>query len=96
MDQHLQSFTIFKCFLLFWFLGTTCIGDAVKTLYIGGLFPLTGSSVGSTAKNLRSVCELAINMVNNHSDILPSHRLQMMWSDTKVLYRFVCLLFEEL
>ena len=58
--------------------------NAVKTLYIGGLFPMTSSTVASAGKALLPASELAIDMVNNRSDVLPGYRLQLVWNDTKV------------
>ena len=71
-------------FLLACIVANPSLVYAVKTLYIGGLFPITGSSVASAGKSLLSISELAIGMVNNRSDLLPGYRLQLLWNDTKV------------
>lgn len=58
--------------------------DATKTLYIGGLFPMSGSSVASAGKIFLPVSELAIDMVNNRTDLLNGYQLQLIWNDTQV------------
>lgn len=57
---------------------------ATHTLYIGGLFPMSGSSVASAGKTLLPISELAIDMVNNRTDVLNGYRLQLIWNDTQV------------
>ena len=65
-------------------LSLVCSVRSPKTLYIGGLFPMTGSSAAYAGEGLLRVSKLAINMVNNRSDVLPDYRLQLVWNDTKV------------
>lgn len=65
--------------------------DDIKTLYIGGLFPITGSSTAWDGKSLLDISEEAINMINNRSDVLPGYQLQLFWNDTKV-FIIICIL----
>ena len=65
--------------------------DDIKTLYIGGLFPITGSSTAWDGKSLLDMSEEAINMINNRSDVLPGYQLQLFWNDTKV-FKIICIL----
>lgn len=73
------------CFLL-----TVCVVSelftvcAVKTLYIGGFFPLTGASLRlEVSEAVLGVSHLAMSIINNRSDILPGYQLQLIWNDTK-------------
>ena len=73
-------------FLLVFVFSELLVVCAVKTLYIGGLFQMTGSSLSSEAsKAVLRVSQLAVNIINNRSDILPGYQLQLIWNDTKVL-----------
>ena len=80
-------------FLLACFAANFPMLDATKTLYIGGLFPMSGSSVASAGKIFLPVSELAIDMVNNRTDLLNGYQLQLIWNDTQVSkIIFFCLL----
>jgi len=57
---------------------------AVTTLHVGGLFPMSGPSAFSAGKSLLSASELAIDLVNSRTDVLPGYRLQLIWNDTQV------------
>lgn len=50
-------------------------------LYIGGMFSLSGGWDGS---GCLVSAELALDQINNRSDILPDYELKMIWNDTKV------------
>ena len=51
---------------------------------------MSGSSVFTAGKSLLSASELAMDMVNRRRDLLPDHRLQLIWNDTQVFnYIFV-------
>ncbi|GFS16037.1 guanylate cyclase [Elysia marginata] len=50
-------------------------------IYLGGLFPLTGKSWAEMG--LVKAAELALDMVNEDPDILPSYRLEMIVNDTQ-------------
>lgn len=59
--------------------------DSKETqIHIGGLFPISGSPVGRTGRAFVPACDMALEMVNNRTDILPGYRLAMFWNDTKV------------
>ena len=53
-----------------------------KTLYIGGMFPMTGSWAGG--KGCRPAVEMALDDVNNKADILPGYALKMVHNDSRV------------
>ena len=74
------------CFLVVCFISELFVVCAVKTLHIGGFFPLTGSSLRSVGASeaVLGVSHLAMSIVNNRSDILPGYQLQITWNDTKV------------
>ena len=74
------------CFLLTVYVGSELFAVcAVKTLYIGGFFPLTGSSLRlGVSEAVLGVSHLAMSIINNRSDILPGYQLQLIWNDTKV------------
>ncbi|RUS70621.1 hypothetical protein EGW08_021618, partial [Elysia chlorotica] len=50
-------------------------------IYLGGLFPLTGTDWAEMG--LVKAAELALEMVNRDPDTLPSYRLEMIVNDTK-------------
>ena len=58
--------------------------NAISTLHIGGLFPMSGYEPFSAGKSLLSASERAIEMVNRREDVLPGYRLQLIWNDTQV------------
>lgn len=54
---------------------------------------MSDSSVASAGKSLLPASELAIDMVNRRTDVLPGYRLQLIWNDTQVFnYTFVYLI----
>ena len=54
---------------------------------------MSGSSAFSEGKSLLSASELAIDLVNRRTDVLPGYRFQLIWNDTQVFnYIFVCLI----
>lgn len=53
-----------------------------KTLYIGGMFPMTGSWAGG--KGCRPAVEMALEDVNKRMDILPGYTLKMVFNDSRV------------
>ena len=55
---------------------------ADKPLYIGGIFPMTGSWAGG--KGCRPAVDMALEDVNNHPDILPGYTLNMVANDSMV------------
>ena len=80
------------CFFLVYFAGNSSLIYAVSTLRIGGLFPMSGSSVASAGKSLLPASELAIDLVNRRSDVLPGYQLQLSWNDTQVFKLHSCYL----
>lgn len=50
-------------------------------LYIGGMFSMTGGWDGS---GCLMAAELALEQINNRTDILPDYELKMVWGDTQV------------
>ncbi|KAK7466024.1 hypothetical protein BaRGS_00037425 [Batillaria attramentaria] len=51
-------------------------------LYIGGFFPMSGNGWLAGPETLPAV-ELAIQLLNNRTDILPDHTLHLQWYDTE-------------
>ena len=54
----------------------------LKTLYIGGIFPMTGGWAGG--KGCRPAVDMALEDVNNRTDILPGFKLEMVANDSRV------------
>ena len=53
-----------------------------QTLYIGGIFPMTGGWAGG--KGCRPAVDMALEDVNNRADILPGFVLEMVANDSQV------------
>ena len=53
-----------------------------KTLTIGGIFPMNGSWGGGVS--CLPAVEMALEDVNNRSDILPDYNLEMRFGDSQV------------
>ena len=81
--------------LFVYFMASLPLINAVSTLHIGGLFPLSGSSAFSAGKSFLSASERAIEMVNRRNDVLPGYRLQLIWNDTQV-FNFIFVYLIEL
>ena len=68
-------------------LATLCVcgttKDAKTPLYVGGLWPMTGPGWRGGAEALPAI-ELAVQVINNSTDILPGHEIRLIWNDTKV------------
>ena len=73
--------------------GTMVVGEArwqkPRTLYIGGIFPMTGGWAGG--KGCRPAVDLALKDINSRTDILPEYRLEMKANDSRVS-RYIFLL----
>ena len=80
----MQSFIMWKRLIFFLLLSARNAANGSKTLYVGGLFPLSGPSKSLEGRAILSACQLAIEMVNNRTDILPGYELQLLWNDSKV------------
>lgn len=93
MIQFGTTASVVYFFLLYFAVNLSLVFSArsLKTLYIGGLFPMTGPSAAYAGEELLRVSKLAINMVNSRSDVLPDYRLQLVWNDTKV-FKINCIL----
>nr|QAB04952.1 GABAB-R1-d [Nematostella vectensis] len=78
MNWHKPSLLI-VCILILTNAGFT----AKKELYIGGFFPLSGVPVASSGRDILPACKMALEMLNNRSDILPDYRLNLLARDTK-------------
>lgn len=72
------------CYFLLYFVAILPLIRAMRTLHVGGLFPMSGSSVASAGKSLLPASELALNMVNRRVDVLPGYQLQLISNDTQV------------
>ena len=57
--------------------------DAKIPLYVGGLWPMTGPGWRGGAEALPAI-ELAVEVLNNSTDILPNHEIKLIWNDTRV------------
>lgn len=55
-----------------------------KTLHIGGLFPLTGSGGWLGGPGCLPAVNMALEAVNNRSDLLPGYYLHLTRNDSKV------------
>ena len=53
-----------------------------KTLFIGGIFPMTGGWAGG--KGCRPAVDMALRDVNTRPDILPGFKLEMVANDSEV------------
>uniref|UniRef100_A0A672ZZT9 Gamma-aminobutyric acid type B receptor subunit 1 n=1 Tax=Sphaeramia orbicularis TaxID=375764 RepID=A0A672ZZT9_9TELE len=70
----------------------TCLCECKKKLYIGALFPMSGGWPGGQA--CMPSAQMALDLVNNRSDILPDYELELIHYDsmcdpgeaTKLLY----------
>ncbi|XP_033634882.1 gamma-aminobutyric acid type B receptor subunit 2-like [Asterias rubens] len=54
-----------------------------KPLYIGGLLPLTKGSSPDFGPTAFAGCKLAVDDINNRSDVLPDYELIVNWTDTQ-------------
>lgn len=65
-------------------------GSVVETktpLYIAGLFPLSpGGWIENYGNQSLISVSMAIDLINNRSDILPEHELILVYNDSKVCY----------
>lgn len=64
--------------LLFW----PCPSSGKKKLYIGALFPMSGGWPGGQA--CWPSAQMALDLVNNRSDILPDYELELIHYDSMV------------
>ena len=53
-----------------------------RTLYIGGIFPMSGAWAGG--RGCRPAVNIALEDINHRADLLPGFRLQMLANDSRV------------
>lgn len=55
-------------------------------IYLGGFFPIQDLSGNNweTGYGISVACKLAVDLINNSTDILPNHRLVLLINNTKV------------
>ncbi|XP_064205293.1 gamma-aminobutyric acid type B receptor subunit 1 isoform X2 [Anguilla rostrata] len=58
-----------------------CVCVCKKKLYIGALFPMSGGWPGGQA--CRPSAQMALDLVNNRTDILPDYELELIYYDSK-------------
>lgn len=68
---------------LIWVLLKTVFSEE-STLHIGGFIEVNTTDKGWNSAGIRPAIDLAVRQINNRSDILPNHRIQIHWKDTKV------------
>jgi len=56
--------------------------EKTRTLYIGGIFPMSGAWSGG--KGCRPAVDIALEDINYRTDLLPNFRLQMLANDSRV------------
>jgi len=57
-----------------------------RTLYIGGIFPMSGAWAGGMG--CRPAVDIALEDINHRPDLLPRFRLQMLANDSRVALSF--------
>ena len=65
---------------------TSGTSDEKVPLYLGGYLPMAGPSWNGGLGILPGI-EVALDYVNNHTDLLPDHELRFIWNDTQVSQR---------
>lgn len=68
------------CLILF--LSWSCPVSGKKKLYIGALFPMSGGWPGGQA--CLPSAQMALELVNNRTDILPDYELELIYYDSMV------------
>ena len=59
--------------------------NRLTEIVIAGLFPTSYDiEAGQIGRGVRPAVKLALDMVNNNTEILPGYDLQMTWNDTQV------------
>ena len=57
--------------------------SGLTKLYIGGIFPNSGGTWDG-GKGCLPAAQMALEDVNNRTDILPGYELKMIWNDSQV------------
>ena len=76
----MASFIWFSCILALVQVDLVCMN---KTIYIGGFFAMTGKIWRGGISTLPPI-KLALDYVNNNSEILPDYHIKLLWNDTAV------------
>ena len=81
---HLSnSHSFYHILFIFGFTSASILRQKTKDLHIMGLFPMTGTAwPGGYAT--KTATEMAIEEINNRSDILPEYKLNLHSVDSKV------------
>lgn len=76
--SHTRLFATMCLLLLSW----SCPSLGKKKLYIGALFPMSGGWPGGQA--CLPSAQMALELVNKRTDILPDYELEMIYYDSMV------------
>ena len=79
--MHLKMFTLMVCLITS--LEHPERTRGMKDLYLLGLFPI-GGDVWPAGEALLLAIHMALEQVNNRTDILPGYRLNLIYRDTMV------------
>lgn len=72
------------------FLSCCCPASGKKKLYIGALFPMSGGWPGGQA--CLPAAQMALDLVNNRTDILPDYEMELIHYDSRVSNKHSCIL----